>query len=171
MWRSPYPAIVVGFIPFLVVSTVYVLPRPTLRAAIFLALMLAILGVLSQRRRPTIQLAAGASVVLVAVLAATLPGVAKSAMLDWKQWGKPEKTGTSVGFIWNHTYAGLKRPKKPVTLLRVTADSPSYWRAVVLGKFNGAGVGGRAERRRHRLAAQRRGAAGRAVARPRRACR
>ena len=36
VWRSPYPAIVVGFIPFLVVSTVYVLPRPTLRAAIFL---------------------------------------------------------------------------------------------------------------------------------------
>ncbi len=137
VWRSPYPAIVVGFIPFLVVSTVYVLPQPTLRAAIFLALMLAILGVLSQRRRPTIQLAAGATVVLVAVLAATLPGVAKSAMLDWKQWGKPEKTGTSVGFIWNHTYAGLKRPKKPVTLLRVTSDSPSYWRAVVLGKFNG----------------------------------
>jgi transglutaminase-like putative cysteine protease len=137
VWRAPYPAIVVGFIPFLVVSTVYVLPRPTLRAAIFLGLMLAVLGVLSQRRRPTIQLAAGASVVLVAVLAATLPGVAKSAMLDWKQWGKPEKTGTSVGFIWNHTYAGLKRPKKPVTLLRVTADSPSYWRAVVLGKFNG----------------------------------
>ena len=137
VWRSPYPAIVVGFIPFLVVSTVYVLPRPTLRAAIFLALMLAILGVLSQRRRPTIQLAAGATVVLVAVLAATLPGVAKSAMLDWKQWGKPEKTGTSVGFIWNHSYAGLKRPKRPVTLLRVTADSPSYWRAVVLSNFNG----------------------------------
>jgi transglutaminase-like putative cysteine protease len=137
VWRSPYPAIVVGFIPFLVVSTVYILPQPTLRAAIFLALMLAILGVLSQRRRPTIQLAAGATVVLVAVLAATLPGVAKSAMLDWKQWGKPEKTGTSVGFIWNHTYAGLKRPKKPVTLLRVAVDSPSYWRAVVLGKFNG----------------------------------
>ena len=137
VWRAPYPAIVVGFIPFLVVSTVYVLPRPTLRAAIFLGLMLAILGVLSQRRRPTVQLAAGATVVLVAVLAATLPGVAKSAMLDWKQWGKPVKTGQSVGFIWNHTYAGLKRPKKPVTLLRVTADSPSYWRAVVLGNFNG----------------------------------
>ena len=99
--------------------------------------MLAILGVLSQRRRPTIQLAEGATVVLVAVLAATLPGVAKSAMLDWKQWGKPEKTGESVAFIWNHSYAGLKRPKRPVTLLRVTADSPSYWRAVVLSNFNG----------------------------------
>ena len=116
------------------------------------------------------QLAAGAAVVLVAVLAATLPGVAKSAMLDWKQWGKPEKTGTSVGFIWDHTYAGLKRPKKPVTLLRVTADSPSYWRAVVLGKFDGS-RGCRAERRRHRLAADGRGAAGRAVAGRAAACR
>ncbi len=163
VWRSPYPAIVVGFIPFLVVSTVYVLPRPTLRAAIFLALMLAVLGVLSQRRRPTIQLAAGATVVLVAMLAATLPGVAKSAMLDWKQWGKPEKTGTSVGFIWNHSYAGLKRPKRPVTLLRVTADSPVVLACGRALELQRRGVGGRADRGRHLRAAQRRRAAGRAV--------
>ena len=137
VWRAPFPAIVVSFIPFLVVSTVYSLPRPTLRAAIFLALMLAILGVLSPRRRPSIQLAGGAAVVLIALLAATLPGVAKSAMLDWKTWGKPQKEGESVGFIWNHTYAGLKRPRKPVTLLRITSDHPAYWKAVVLGTFDG----------------------------------
>ncbi|HVI19780.1 MAG TPA: transglutaminaseTgpA domain-containing protein, partial [Gaiellales bacterium] len=137
VWRAPYPAIVLAFIPFLVVSTVFVLPRPALRAALFLALMLAILGVLSPRRRPSIQLAGGAAIVIVATLAATLPGVAKSAMLDWKQWGKPQKEGESVGFIWNHTYAALKRPRKPVTLLRVTASSPAYWRAVVLGTFDG----------------------------------
>ena len=96
VWRAPFPAIVVSFIPFLVVSTVFQLPRPTLRAAIFLALMLAILGVLSPRRRPSIQFAGGAAVVLIAVLAAALPGVAKSAMLDWKNWGKPQKEGQSI---------------------------------------------------------------------------
>jgi hypothetical protein len=79
VWRAPFPAIVVSFIPFLVVSTVFQLPRPTLRAAIFLALMLAILGVLSPRRRPSIQFAGGAAVVLIAVLAAALPGVAKAS--------------------------------------------------------------------------------------------
>jgi len=99
--------------------------------------MLAILGVLSPRRRPSIQLAGGAAVVLIALLAAALPGVAKSAMLDWKTWGKPQKEGESVGFIWNHTYAGLKRPRKPVTLLRITSDHPAYWKAVVLGTFDG----------------------------------
>ena len=83
------------------------------------------------------QFAGGAAVVLIAVMAAALPGVAKSAMLDWKNWGKPQKEGQSVGFIWDHTYAGLKRPSKPVTLLRVTADHPAYWKAVVLDTFDG----------------------------------
>ena len=137
VWRAPFPAIVVSFIPFLVVSTVFQLPRPTLRAAIFLALMLAILGVLSPRRRPSIQFAGGAAVVLIAVLAAALPGVAKSAMLDWKNWGKPQKEGQSVGFIWDHTYAGLHRQRKPVTLLRITSDHSAYWKAVVLDTFDG----------------------------------
>ena len=53
-WIIVAVSIVVSFIPFLVVSTVFQLPRPTLRAAIFLALMLAILGVLSPRRRPSV---------------------------------------------------------------------------------------------------------------------
>src|SRR5262249_40008376 len=37
----------------------------------------------------------------------------------------------------DHTYAGLKRPRKPVTLLRITSDHSSYWKAVVLGTFDG----------------------------------
>ena len=94
VWRAPYPAIVVGFIPFLVVSTVYALPRPTLRAAIFLG---ADAGhprrAVAATADRSVQFAAGAAVVLIAVLAATLPGVAKSAMLDWKKWGKPREGG------------------------------------------------------------------------------
>ncbi len=137
VFRAPYPAMIAAFVPFLVVSTVYILDHVAFRAAVFLALALAILAVLQPRRRPGLQLAAGAAVILVAVAAAAVPGVAKSALLDWKQWGKADRPGESVAFIWDHSYGGLSRPDKPVRLLRVYAKEPAYWRAVVLGRFNG----------------------------------
>ena len=151
VWRSPYPAIVVGFIPFLVVSTVYVLPRPTLRAAIFLGADARRSSACSRSgRRPTIQLAAGATVVLVAVLAATLPGVAKSAMLDWKQWGKPEKTGDERRL---HLEPHVRRPEAPEEAGHAAARDRRQPVLLAGGRarqLQRPRLGGRADRGRHR---------------------
>jgi transglutaminase-like putative cysteine protease len=140
VFRAPFPAIVIAFIPFLVVSTVYDLGGQTERAAFMLALALLFIGVLTPRTRRTGQVAIGVTVLLTGVIVAALPGVAKSEFIDWKHWGRDVPKGQSVEYVWNQTYGPLVRPANPVTLLRIGTNGPrAYWRTIVLNRFDGSG--------------------------------
>jgi transglutaminase-like putative cysteine protease len=136
VWEAPLPAIVLAFVPFLVVSTVFRLEAPVLRAAIMLALAVAALAILGGRGSWWAHAAAGALVVLAATAVVGVPGVAKGEFVDWRHIGDKPK-GTTMGFIWNQAYGPLVRPSKPVQLLRVAASRPSYWRVTVLDEFDG----------------------------------
>jgi len=68
------------------------------------------------------------------------PAVAKSAFLDWQQWDfytHPQKS-VSVRYIWDASYDGVRFPKKKTTVLIIQApNTPYYWRATVLDRFDG----------------------------------
>ncbi len=137
VWRSALPAIVLAFVPFLVVSTVFSLDRPALRAAIMLALSLAALAILGGRGPSALRVATAALVVGLATAFVAIPGVAKGEFVDWRHIGQAQKKGASVAFVWNQNYGPLIRPKKPIVLLKVDAGRPSYWRVAVLDYFDG----------------------------------
>jgi transglutaminase-like putative cysteine protease len=138
VWEAPLPAIVLAFVPFLVVSTVFRLEAPVLRAGIMLGLAVAALAVLGGRGRWWVHAVVGAAVVAAATLVVGVPGVAKGQFVDWRHIGEAPK-GETMSFIWNQTYGALRRPVHPVPLLRVAAGRPSYWRVTVLDDFDGRG--------------------------------
>lgn len=153
--RLTAPTIVVAFLPFLVLSTVYQLPRVTLRGATMLVLALAVLAVLGQRRRRRLtQGVVALGLALAAALIAATPGIARGNFVEWRKIGKPDIIGVSVSYVWDHTYGPLDRPKKATRLLRIRTprEIESYWRTTTLDCFNGIGwwecesPGGRLER-------------------------
>jgi transglutaminase-like putative cysteine protease len=137
VFRAPFAAAAIAFVPFVVVSTVYRLSSQTLRAALMLAVVLAVIGVLAPRARRFGQLVAGAIAVIVAMGAVTLPGVAKAQFFDWQHVGKRASKGDTVAYVWNQTYGPLQRPKEATTLLRVRSAHPAYLRTTVLDAFDG----------------------------------
>ena len=82
---------------------------------------------------------AAAAVALGAVALSTSPAVAKPAFLDWQHWNpyahapKP----TSVSFIWNGQYSGVRFPRKVTRLLTIRAPQAigTYWRATILDTY------------------------------------
>jgi hypothetical protein len=107
-----------------------------------LAVVLALLAGLRDRppARPSQALLAGGALVVAALLASSLPGVAKGAFLDWQHWDlytRPQKP-VSLRFIWEANYKGIQFPKKVTEVLRVHAPHASlYWRATTLDIFHG----------------------------------
>lgn len=142
VWRAPLVALLVVFVPFMAVSTVFVLEDRSLRAGLMLGLALLYVAALRAGRprpeRPGRGAMAGATVVAAALLAVSLPGVAKAAFFDWRNWRAATIQGESVSYVWDHSYGPLVRPDEPIEVLQVTSDVDSYWRATVLERFNGA---------------------------------
>jgi protein-glutamine gamma-glutamyltransferase len=135
----PLPTIVLGALPVALVSTEFPLPRPGLRIALLVALVVWTLGL--ERRvgsRPII--AFGTPLVLLALVGASLPGLARASFLDWHAWGRGANGGgaaTDVRYAWDQSYDGLHYTGEPVVVLRVRSPRPSYWRVTSLDSFDG----------------------------------
>lgn len=103
-------------------------------------ILLAALWILAGLRveRPTLALAAGLLVVLVAGAASTSAAVARDGVVDWQRWdpyGGPDAP-VDVSYVWDANYDGIDFPDKPTTVLRVSGTSRSlYWRATTLSRF------------------------------------
>ena len=109
------------------------------RGLAILAVALALLAGMTERPSRLALIAAGA--VLGGALAlSSSPAVAKSAFLDWQHWDPythPQKS-VSVRYIWDASYGGVRFPKKKTTVLTIQApNTPYYWRATVLDRFDG----------------------------------
>ena len=86
----PLPTAVVGVLPLALVSTEFPLPRPGLRVALLVGLVVWTLG--SGRRGGARPLAAmAAPLVLIALVGAELPGLARASFLDWHAWGRASR--------------------------------------------------------------------------------
>jgi protein-glutamine gamma-glutamyltransferase len=103
-------------------------------------ILIAALWILAGLRveRPTLALAAGLLVVLVAAGASTSAAVARDGVLAWQRWdpyGGPDAP-VSVSYVWDSNYSGIDFPKQKTTVLRITGtDRSLYWRATTLNRF------------------------------------
>ncbi len=89
-------------------------------------------GLAVGRRAPAVAVAIAAGVL-------TLPFVARlngAAWWDYETWSWFGAQRT-VTFKWNHDYGPLDWPREGTTLLTVEADTPLYWKASVLDRFDG----------------------------------
>ncbi len=109
------------------------------RGLAILAVALALLAGMTERPSRLALIAAGA-VLGGAFALSSSPAVAKSAFLDWQHWDPythPQKS-VSVRYIWDASYDGVRFPKKKTTVLTIQApNTPYYWRATVLDRFDG----------------------------------
>jgi transglutaminase-like putative cysteine protease len=84
----------------------------------------------------TAGLALAASLAFVAVAGAQGFGTARSSV-DWRGWdplGAGQRVG--VGYVWDARYSGVRFPRRPTELLRITAPPEArYWRASTLDVF------------------------------------
>jgi transglutaminase-like putative cysteine protease len=136
----PLPAIVLGALPVALASTEFPLPRPGLRVALLVAVIIWTLAAgRSARLRSTFAFVV--PLALIALVGAGLPGLARASFLDWRAWGRAGVAGGSaasdVRFAWDQTYEGLHYTGEPVVVLRVRSPRPSYWRVTVLDAFDG----------------------------------
>ena len=109
------------------------------RGLAILAVALALLAGMTERPS-RLALIATAAVLGGALALSSSPAVAKSAFLDWQHWDfytQPQKA-VSVSYIWDGRYDGVRFPKKKTTVLTIQApQTPYYWRATVLERFDG----------------------------------
>ena len=67
--------------------------------------------------------ALGAPLVLVALIAGGVPGLARAALLDWRTWGGAGAgsgaAATDVRYAWDQSYDGLHYTGEPVVVLRM----------------------------------------------------
>ncbi len=136
----PLPTIVLAVLPFAIVSSEFPLPRPGLRVALLVALVVATLAV-GRRAGAGPVVALGTPLVLAALIAGGVPGLARAALLDWRTWGSAGAqnggAATDVRFAWDQSYDGLHYTGEPVVVLHVHSPRPSYWRVTVLDSFDG----------------------------------
>jgi transglutaminase superfamily protein/transglutaminase TgpA-like protein len=115
-----------------------------LRGAVVLAAALVLFAGLAARDVGTLgrALAAGAGVVVCAIVTSSSPAVAKPELLNWQRWDfyNQPQTPVTVSYVWRSDYSGIHFPKKVTTVLRIKASPISlYWRATTLDEFNGRG--------------------------------
>ena len=87
------------------------------------------------RRRAALAVAviAGAGALAVPVSVAIGGDRAVWDYESWDWFGRDSE----VTFNWNHSYGPLEWPREGTTLLEVTSESPLYWKASVLDRFDG----------------------------------
>jgi transglutaminase-like putative cysteine protease len=141
VWRAPLLAVLGTFVPFAVTSTVFRVGDDLLRSVIMLGIVLLLIGAVDRRRlrsRPGLAMGIGASVIVVALAVAAVPGVAKGAYLPWRTWAQAPGSGVSVkSYVWDHTYGPLIWPEDTTEVLRIRSPYETYWRAIVLEDFDG----------------------------------
>jgi protein-glutamine gamma-glutamyltransferase len=140
--RFAISSVAASFALFAIPSTALTTPDAGLRGAMFLLLALAILSV-CQRQTPGRGIALGQLValsvatVVIGLVVAAAPGVAKGALFDWRNWnplgGASDRV--SVSYVWNQRYGPLKWPKKRTTVFEVTSPRALYWKAANLSEF------------------------------------
>jgi protein-glutamine gamma-glutamyltransferase len=140
VWRLPLATVILGVLPVAIASSEFPLPRPGLRIALLVAFALPALA--SGRRVGAPAVAALAlPLVLVALVAGSIPGVARAALVDWRSWGgssDPSAAAASdVRYAWDQSYDGLHYTGDPTVVLRIRSPLPSYWRVTVLDSFDG----------------------------------
>jgi protein-glutamine gamma-glutamyltransferase len=137
---QPLPTVVLGVLPVALVSSEFPLARPGLRIALLVALVVWTLG--AGRRAGSRPIAAvAAPLVVIALIGAGLPGLARASFLDWHAWGSggsdASRAATDVQYAWDQAYDGLHYTGEPVVVLRVRSPRPAYWRVTVLDSFDG----------------------------------
>jgi transglutaminase TgpA-like protein len=108
--------------------------------ALILLAALAVLAGLTARGVPRAVVPAAAALAVVALLASTLPAVAKGGLVAWQHWDfyNVADPPVSVSFVWDAQYGGLHWPRKRTTVLEVKAPRQSlFWRAAVLDNYTG----------------------------------
>ena len=125
-------------------GTLYAVPvishatdRPFASGALFTLLLCAFL--LADRIRAQ-AIAPAALVVLVATVAAAATAPVLDRPTPWVNYEKIAEDVASrgtVGYQWDHSYAPLDWPRDGRELLRIKAQSESYWKAEVLDTFDG----------------------------------
>jgi transglutaminase-like putative cysteine protease len=136
----PLPTIVLAALPVAIVSSEFALPRPGLRVALLVGFMVATLAV-GRRAEAGPVVALGAPLVLAALVAGGVPGLARAALFDWRAWGTAgasNAVATDVRYAWDQSYDGLHYKGEPVVVLHVRSPRPSYWRVTVLDAFDGS---------------------------------
>jgi protein-glutamine gamma-glutamyltransferase len=110
------------------------------RGALILAGALALLFAVGARplarRGPA--LAAGGAVILVAVLASSLPAVARDQIVAWETWDPYDRNDprVAVDYVWDSSYTGFEFPERPTKLFEIaTSGAPQYWRATTLDLY------------------------------------
>jgi uncharacterized protein (DUF58 family)/transglutaminase-like putative cysteine protease len=136
----PLVAGLLAMLPFAVSATVYDLPERPWRGLVAAALLLAFL----RSGRPAgggAAVAAGCAALALLIGAgwSAVPAASRPAVLPWTTWtfSRPVPDAAAVGLVWDMGYQPLSYPSRPVEVLRVRAPHPSYWRALVLGAFDG----------------------------------
>ncbi|MEO9175796.1 MAG: hypothetical protein ABI317_09830, partial [Gaiellales bacterium] len=141
VWRRPLPTVVLGVLPVAISSSEFPLPDPGLRVALFVGLALVALS--SGRRVGTLAIVAlAAPLVLIALVAGSVPGVARAGLVDWRSWGGSGGGASSSGaadvrYAWDQSYDGLHYSGDPTVVLHIRSARPSYWRVTVLDSFDG----------------------------------
>ncbi|HWN20765.1 MAG TPA: hypothetical protein VNP93_02230, partial [Gaiellaceae bacterium] len=112
---------------------------PSQGIAFGVLILVAALWILAALRaeRPTLALAAGVLVVLVAAGASTSAAIAREGVVAWQRWdpyGGPDAP-VSVSYVWDANYSGIDFPKQKTTVLRISGTNRSlYWRATTLNR-------------------------------------
>ncbi len=135
----PLAAALVALLPFALSATVYGLGQSPWRALAAGALLLAFLltGRAAGGGRPLAAALASLALALGAAWAA-VPAASHPAVLPWTEWTFSQTAdATAVGLAWDMRYQPLVYPPEPVEVLEVRAPRPSYWRALVLERFDG----------------------------------
>ena len=112
--------------------------RPFLSGAVF-ALLLATLLWADRLRRDQVRVATalvGAAVIAAAIVAPRVDG--EAPLLDYEQLVADSlQPRNATRFEWSHAYGPLQWPRDGREVLRVKAPQGTYWKAAVLGDFDG----------------------------------
>jgi len=112
--------------------------RPFLSGAVF-ALLLATMLWADHVARDQLRLAAGlvgAAVLAAAILAPRVDG--EAPLLDYEQIVADSlQSRDATRFDWSHAYGPLQWPRDGREVLRIKAPQGAYWKAAVLGDFDG----------------------------------
>ena len=136
--------------------------RPGRRRAVALAILLIVYGVGATLDNPGAEILWGLALLLLSVawlwvarleagrripalvvaLAAGVLALPLAARLNAEAWWDYESWSwfgaeRSVEFEWNHEYGPLDWPREGTTLMTVQTETPLYWKASVLDRFDG----------------------------------
>jgi protein-glutamine gamma-glutamyltransferase len=92
-------------------------------------------------RRPARIVITGGAVIGAALVAASVPAIARDQIVGWETWDPYAKVDPSVGvqYVWDSTYTGIEFPDDPTNLLEIAASGdPRYWRATTLDIYRDA---------------------------------